>query len=177
MGDYEGVREDLEAMMPGASAHGSFAMALVQREQEFASDCARCGHLGSFIAPPLSLFCCPTSSSVPAPCWSARLLQSSSWVWTRMVILYGTPSMFMRMLHMLGWVVRVTIRALPSQPSATMNLSNTGMCHQILCRKFQQGGAIVSSLSIIVTLPCLRRCTAGRCAAPRTAACCTGWGR
>lgn len=41
-GDYEGVREDLEAMMPGASAHGSFAMALVQREQEWASDCARC---------------------------------------------------------------------------------------------------------------------------------------
>ena len=44
VGDYEGVREDLEAMMPGASAHGSFAMALVQREQEFASDCARCAH-------------------------------------------------------------------------------------------------------------------------------------
>ena len=42
-GDYEAVREDLEAMMPGASAHGSFAMALVQREQEWATDCARCG--------------------------------------------------------------------------------------------------------------------------------------
>ena len=42
LGDYEAVREDLEAMMPGASANGAFAMALVAREQQFASDCARC---------------------------------------------------------------------------------------------------------------------------------------
>ena len=41
VGDYEGVREDLERMLPGASANGAFAMALVKREQEFASDCAR----------------------------------------------------------------------------------------------------------------------------------------
>ena len=41
VGDYEGVREDLERMLPGASANGAFAMALVQREQEFAADCKR----------------------------------------------------------------------------------------------------------------------------------------
>ncbi len=42
MGDYESVREDLEKMVPGASTTGQFAMSLVRREQEVASESNRC---------------------------------------------------------------------------------------------------------------------------------------
>ncbi|KAK9903275.1 hypothetical protein WJX75_001714 [Coccomyxa subellipsoidea] len=41
MGDYESVREDLEKMVPGASTTGQFAMSLVRREQEVASESNR----------------------------------------------------------------------------------------------------------------------------------------
>jgi hypothetical protein len=82
-GDYEGVREDLEALMPGASAHGSFAMALVQREQEWASDCARCGvpilallavHAGQLVA---CLGALPTHNSHRA-CRAAQSMLAST---------------------------------------------------------------------------------------------------
>ncbi len=41
MGDYEAVRDDLEMMVPGASTTGQFAMSLVRREQEMASESNR----------------------------------------------------------------------------------------------------------------------------------------
>lgn len=41
MGDYETVREDLEKMVPGASTAGQFAMSLVRREQEMATESNR----------------------------------------------------------------------------------------------------------------------------------------
>lgn len=41
MGDYEAVREDLELVMPGASTSGHYAMGLVRREQEAATDSTR----------------------------------------------------------------------------------------------------------------------------------------